>query len=192
MIEGALYREVAKLSIAFGTIAFLWSLFGFFAPIAPAAYAAPEYLYSSFLPIEIAGHISFGIVAALPSLNLEIVLFCGASAILIDADHILAATGLPVLGRLAHSIPFIIISAVVLALVSRRSRNPDMVYAATIAAILSHFSFDALAGDGAFPLLSPINFQVFVFQEISWLPFELMAMAIIVIAAARKWSRPPR
>ncbi len=186
-----MFREVARLSIVFGTIAFLWSLFGFLTPIAPAIFA-PEYLYSSFLPIEIAGHVLFGLVAALPSLDLEIVLFCGASAILIDTDHILAAAGLPVLGRLSHSIPFIIVSVAVVALVSRRSGKPGMVYAATVAAVLSHFSFDALAGDGAFPLLSPISFQFFVFQEISWIPFELMAMAIIFIAAARKRFRPPR
>jgi hypothetical protein len=181
-----LLRNFVTLSVAFAAIAFLWSLFGLLAPL---NVTPPQFLYSSVLLVEITGHILFGLVAALPSFDPEIILLSGAEAILIDIDHLLSAAGLPLIGRLAHSLLFIILSGTILALLSKRTGRSDLVSASVVSAVLAHFSYDALAGDGAFPLLAPLSFHFYIFPWISWIPFEVLAVASMFIMSSRRRGR---
>ena len=180
-----LLRNFLTLSVVFAAVAFLWSLFGFLGPVN----APSEFPYSSVLLVEIAGHFLFGLLAAIPSLDRGTILLCGASAVLIDADHLLSAAGLPVLSRLAHSLIFILVAATILALLSKRSGRSDLVFASVVSSVLAHFSFDAFAGDGAFPLLAPLSFQFYDVPWVSWIPFELLAGALLFVIGRRRRGR---
>ena len=178
-----LLRNFLTLSVVFAAVTFLWSLIGF---LGPANAAPTEFPYSSVLLVEIAGHILFGLLAAIPSLDRGTVLLCGANAVLIDADHLLSAAGLPVLSRLAHSLIFILVAASILALFSKRSGRSDLVFASVVSSVLAHFSFDAFAGDGTFPLLVPLSFQFYEVPWASWIPFELLAGALLFVISRRR------
>jgi len=57
------------------------------------------------------GHVLFGAVAALPSLDSGLVMLASGESLLIDSVHLLAALGYPVEGRLAHSTFFALAAA---------------------------------------------------------------------------------
>ncbi len=72
---------------------------------------------------EIGGHFVFGYVVALPSRNLKIGVIAGLMALTMDFDHILNATGFNLEGRLDHSIPFAILSSILMGLFVSRFFN---------------------------------------------------------------------
>jgi hypothetical protein len=63
---------------------------------------------------EIGGHFVFGFLVGLPSKNLSVALLTGLMALTIDADHFLNIAGIHIQGRIDHSIPFAISSAVII------------------------------------------------------------------------------
>jgi hypothetical protein len=179
----AVLRNFLTLSFVFAAVAFLWSFLGF---LAPETATPIEVSISNLLLAEITGHILFGLVAAIPSRDLGTILLCGANAVLIDSDHLLSAAGFPVLARLSHSLLFVLAAGTVLALFSKRTGRSDLVFASAVSAVLAHFSFDALAGDGAFPFFAPLSFDFYAVPWLSWIPFEVLAGALLFIVSSRR------
>ena len=64
---------------------------------------------------EVGGHFVFGFLVGLPSKNLRVALLTGLMALTIDADHFLNIAGFHIQGRIDHSIPFAISSAIIVA-----------------------------------------------------------------------------
>jgi hypothetical protein len=169
--------QVASLALLYTVLSFLWSLTGFISPTSAVRFH--EYTLPS-LAVEILGHISFGIFAGLATRRVGLTLLCGAEAILIDVDHLLSALNLPVAARLSHSIPFaLVISAVFLAFPQHVVRKRTLALV-TVASILSHLSYDILAGNGQFPLLAPFSFQ---FYDLPYFYWPILEAAAILVCA---------
>lgn len=172
---------VVALASAYAALSFLWSAMGFASPVTPA----PLGEYSSAQIVrEIGGHLLFGVLAALPTMDAWLVLLSAGESILIDVDHILGALGFHVAGRLAHSVFFALAAAALLACLSARiGRQGRGVFFVTLAAVASHLSYDAFAGNGLFYVLSPLSFAAYLFPYWTW-PV-LLAAALGLSAMAR-------
>ena len=154
---------------------------------------------SSSLMLEIGGHIGFGMIAAFPLLDMELILLSGILAILIDVDHVLTALNLATNGRPSHSFMFIPIAFLMLVCVGRKIRltNRRSVEVAALAgvAFLAHIAYDIFAayvifaGRGAsFPLFTPFSFTLISFPYWAWVVFEAAALAV---AGAMRFIIPP-
>jgi hypothetical protein len=171
--------QIAALSLLYSAISFLWSSVGFISPTPPVHYH--EYALPSIM-IEILGHALFGVAAGIGTRRVTLALLCGADAVLIDSDHLLAALNLPVLGRLSHSFPFAVVISLILLAVPQRFVPRRALVLVTIASILSHLSYDVFAGNGQFPILAPLSFQSVTFPGFSWPILELAAVSAGVLA----------
>ena len=101
---------VFLISSIFGSLAFLYSFFGFL-----SNQTTPRFdTFGSLTPQEVGGHFLFGYIVALPTRNLKIGVLAGLMALTIDADHILSAAGADIQGRMSHSISFAILSSVLI------------------------------------------------------------------------------
>ena len=104
---------IILIPLAFGALAFLYSFFGL------VEHVANTYNFQ-FQPFqvpsvqEIGGHFLFGYAAALPSRSIKIAVMTGLMALTIDFDHLLSAVGLENVTRLAHSIPFAVMSCMLM------------------------------------------------------------------------------
>jgi hypothetical protein len=104
---------ITLVPFVFGALAFLYSFFGL------VQHVANTYNFQ-FQPFqvptvqEIGGHFLFGYAAALPSRNVKIAVMTGLVALTIDFDHLLSAVGFENQTRLAHSIPFAIMSCILM------------------------------------------------------------------------------
>lgn len=165
-----------SLAAAYAVSSFLWSFTGFFFPAGPGQ--SYEYSFSG-LATEVGGHFLFGALVGLASSRIGLAALGGAEAVLIDSDHVLASLGFPVLGRLSHSVPFAAAMAVVFLLLPLRMQARGVLVAVTIGSILSHLSYDVLAGDGQFPLLAPFTNRVFVLPYWSWPLLEVGGLVMV-------------
>ena len=105
-----------------------------------------------------------------------LVLVCTGESLLIDADHLPSALNFPVLPRLAHSVFFALFTGVLICYALRREKRPDFrLLLVTIGGVFSHLSYDVLAGNGQFPILSPFYLASFSFPYFSWILFEVGA-----------------
>ena len=117
---------------------------------------------------HVLGHISFGVIVALPTLAYRYIIASGGFAILLDADHLIQFFGIENIARLGHGFIFAIL--VVIVMMFLFGRKDYFLGVISFAAILSHISFDILIGGGsAFPLFAPINTSFFTFQANDWL-----------------------
>jgi hypothetical protein len=104
---------VTSVPLAFGALAFLYSFFGLIQHVTNTY----NFQFQPFqVPTvqEIGGHFLFGYAAALLSRNVKIGVMTGLMALTIDFDHLLSAVGLEIETRLAHSIPFAIMSCILI------------------------------------------------------------------------------
>jgi hypothetical protein len=105
---------IALIASIFGSLAFLYSFFGFL-----SKQTTPRFdTFGSLTPPEIGGHFLFGYIVALPTRNLKIGVLAGLMALAIDADHVLNAAGTDVQGRMSHSVSFAILSSVLIGLIA--------------------------------------------------------------------------
>jgi len=117
-ISPGTFLWASGLAFVYAALAFVWSAFGFLTPTTPVHFH--EYAFPAVVT-EVGGHVLFGAVAALPSLDIGLVMLASGESLLIDWDHLLAALGYSVEGRLAHSIFFALAAAALLAYLSMRS-----------------------------------------------------------------------
>jgi len=141
-----------------------------------------EYSITGFIR-EVGGHILFGVVAALPTLDPGLVLLCGAESILIDSDHLLTFLDFPVEVRLAHSITFALVAPLALSYLVRGDRrlNP-WVFLVTLSAFAAHLAFDVYAGNGLVPLLTPFSVAYASLPYWAWFPLEIGAVLLSALA----------
>ena len=117
LLEKGLASKIQLLTIiliplAFGALAFLYSFFGLVEHVATYNFQFQPFQVPSVQ--EIGGHFLFGYAAALPSRSIKISVITGLMALTIDFDHLLSAVGLANVTRLAHSIPFAIMSCILM------------------------------------------------------------------------------
>jgi hypothetical protein len=176
----------AGLNLVYTTVSFLWSGLGFAFPT--VAMHLHEYALPELAP-EVSGHIAFGIIAAVPTFDASLIFFCAGESILIDSDHILSALNYPVDGRLAHSVFFAIFAATLISYVARPGkRSKRAVFLVTLAAIPAHMSYDVFAGDGFFPILTPLSFVTYSFPYWTWPVLLIVAMTLTGLTRFRKVS----
>jgi hypothetical protein len=81
---------------------------------------------------EIGGHFLFGFVVSIPLRNVKASILIGLMALTIDSDHLLNIAGLHIQGRIDHSIPFAIVSSVLMGFIANEfyfkiSRENDII-----------------------------------------------------------------
>lgn len=132
-----------------------------------------------FVSIEhIIGHIVFGMFLGVVTLSLRYVVLGGFFALLVDADRVLNILDILAFPRMAHSIPFAILAAVVMMLVF--GKKDLKLISISFAAIFIHISFDILSGrSGSFLLFTPFFNTKFYFPELTWIYFFLLSIAIV-------------
>jgi hypothetical protein len=131
---------ITLVPLTFGALAFLYSFFGL------VQHLANTYNFQ-FQPFqvptvqEIGGHFLFGYAAALLSRNVKIGVMTGLMALTIDFDHLLSAVGLENQTRLAHSIPFAIMSCILIGVfVSRFFKRSSATRAEKVTLFASSYS----------------------------------------------------
>jgi len=135
------------------------------------------------IPCELVKNATIGLFTGLFSFNLTMILTATAFTTLIDADHIPQFLGFNVYGRPAHSIIFIVLSSVLIALLSRKRRNEALASGLiTASAGLSHLSLDALAGGPVFPLFMPIAAVEVILPDSIWILFQTIAALLAFIS----------
>ena len=174
----------AGLAFVYAALSFLWSGLGFLSPVPPVHFH--EYAFPA-LVTEVGGHVLFGVLAALPTLDPGLVLLAGGESVLIDSDHLLAALGYPVEGRLAHSVFFALFAAAVLGYLAAKSgRRRRGVSFVTLSSVAAHLSYDVFAGNGFFYIVAPLSFASFLFPPWTWLPLLAVGLGLSFVARARK------
>ena len=176
-----------KSCVIFSVLSFGFSLTGFLFPDDSYIIGSPLIVSSPTLE-HIFGHLAFGIIAGAISLSLRYVFLSGALALLVDADHLLQFLDVEMISRMAHSLPFAIIIAVIMLYVF--GKKDYRLAAISFSAILSHIAFDTwLAGQvhpdstSGFPLFSPLTLEIFQLRGLDWLYLEILAVVIIGIIA---------
>jgi len=178
-----------EVTLAFTIFAFLFSLIGFLHPQPAAHYH--EYSIS-VLTTEVIGHFSFGFLAALPLVDLELSFAVGSMAVLIDVDHLMAALGFSIGGRADHSAAFATAAVIIMILLARRihlqTGRATKLALTGLVTVSSHLAYDIFSAayvapstGSAFPLLVPFSFQNFSFPTWYWLLFEAAAAAISLL-----------
>jgi len=166
---------VTKTTLVYGSLVATFSILGIF---------LPERLYldnplTGGLDIEhILGHIVWGLMIGAASLSLRYFLIAGSFAIIIDADHLIQFLNIEAIGRMGHSIPFGLVSVIVLVIIFGRR---DYLLGSTVfAAMLAHISFDTLTGSGNFPLFAPFYDDMVRFPDSFWFVFLLVGIGLVL------------
>ena len=175
---------ILKRSFLFGCLIISFSLFGFILEVekTPTSFQFVNPIeVLRFLSIEhFAGHIVWGLMVGFVTLSFRYIILTGFFAILVDADNLLKILGLEESFRMAHSIPFGILAAVVMMLVF--GRKDWRLAAISFGAILTHISFDIISGrSGSFRIFSPFYIENIYFQEFYWIIFLLAGFILVGI-----------
>jgi LexA-binding, inner membrane-associated putative hydrolase len=111
---------ILSIALVFGSLAFLYSIFGFFEQTKNIVVSDT---YRALNIQEIGGHFVFGFIVGIPTKKFKIAILTGLMALTIDFDHLLYVIGSNNEGRLAHSIPFAILSSVLISIMITKIRN---------------------------------------------------------------------
>jgi len=173
---------IIKCSFLFGSLVIAFSSIGFILEVEeiPKTLRLVDPIQVlGFLSIEhLAGHIMLGLIVGVVTLKFRYIILTGFFAILVDADNLLRILGLEETFRMAHSIPFGILSAVVMMLVF--GRKDWRLGAISFGAILAHISFDIMSGrSGSFRIFSPFYNENIYFQEFYWIVFLLAGFVLV-------------
>src|ERR671930_1524943 len=108
---------IILISSLFGALGFLYSFFGLLEQ-QRAKSIIPLEPFRLLTLQEIGGHFLFGVIVSLPSKNQKMGLLTGLMAVTIDSDHFLNLAGFHVQLRIDHSIPFAILSSILIGIAS--------------------------------------------------------------------------
>ena len=171
---------IVKAALVYGGIALAFSMLS---TVFPDAYVVGNPLEAdNTTPEHVIGHIIWGLIPGLAFLSFRYIILAGLFPIILDADHLLQFLEIEMIPRMAHSIPFILITIVVMVLLF--GKNDLRLIAVSIAAVFCHMSFDTiLNGSTEFPVLAPFTSQFFTFSGIDWIVFEVIAVAVIITAS---------
>ena len=171
---------IGKTSIAYGGLAFGFSMLGL---ILPNTFLVGNPLEVSGISFEhVIGHIMWGLVAGIASFSLRYAILSGLFPIILDFDHLIQFSGIEMIPRMAHSITFGFIAIGVMMIIF--GRKDLRLGAIAIAAVFSHMSFDIfLGGSAKFPVFVPWDSQVVTFGGTDWMLFEFLAIVIIFVSS---------
>jgi len=129
---------------------------------------------------HILGHLVWGLAAGLVSFKFKYFVIAGLFPIILDADHISTILGMEHLSRMAHSLLFGVLAATTMIAVFRRI--DVLLIMISVSAIFSHISFDIFRADtSSFPLFTPFNNNLVVFNHHEWIVFEIIAISLVAI-----------
>ena len=177
---------ILKVSILYGTVAVSFSTIGVLFP-------EHELLGTPLGSLDlshIAGHAIWGMMAGIASLSLRYILLAGSFAVILDSDHLIQLLEIEGFARMAHSLPFGIISALILMLTFRK--RGFLLGAVSFSAMLVHISFDILGGSLDFPLFTPFYNSLLRFHNADWVLFQVAAVMIIALAMMHGKGMIPR
>lgn len=135
---------------------------------------------NNFQPYHILGHVVWGLAAGLVSLKFKYFVIAGLFPIILDADHILSIFDIEILPRMAHSILFGALAVIIM--ISAFRRIDVLLIMISFSAVFTHISFDIFrANTFGFPIFTPFNNNVFMFNPHDWIVFEIIAVSLVVI-----------
>jgi hypothetical protein len=108
---------IISLAVIFGLLGFVYSFFGLLESTKNIISLDPFRLLTVQ---EIGGHFLFGFIVGIPLRNLKASILIGLMALTIDSDHLLNIAGFHIQGRIDHSIPFAIISSILMGFIAYR------------------------------------------------------------------------
>jgi len=176
---------ILKSIVLYATFSAAFSILGIFTifeQLLPKSYLIGNPLEVSGISIEhVVGHVVFGMIVGLASTRIRYVIIAGIFPIALDADHLIQFLNLEAVPRMAHSVLFGVISIPLMMFFV--GKKDYLLGAVCLSAVLAHVSFDILlGGTTSFPLLIPIINKMITFQGYDWIPFLLVAIAIVGIA----------
>ncbi len=165
----------AALSALFSTI----GLIPIFGQLLPKPYVIGNPLEVSSISLEhVVGHIVFGLIVGVATLRTRYFVIAGLLPIALDADHLIQFLDIPAIPRMAHSLAFGFVS--IPAMMLLLGKKDYILGAVSLAAVLTHISFDTLLGGySKFPFLIPMQSSMIAFQGHDWIAFLLAAVAIV-------------
>jgi hypothetical protein len=116
---------IILISLLFGALGFSYSFLGL---LDHRQVIRPLEVFHILTVQEIGGHFVFGFLVGLPSKNLSVALLTGLMALTIDADHFLNLAGFHIQGRIDHSIPFVISSAIIIGMAAMDINNTKILH----------------------------------------------------------------
>jgi len=179
---------IILISLLFGGLGFSYSFLGL---LDYHQVIRPLEVFRILTVQEIGGHFVFGFLVGLPSKNLSVALLTGLMALTIDADHFLNIAGFHIQGRIDHSIPFAISSAIIIGIAAMCISNTKILQSNRNKTILSlgykskhnednNKSNSIFENNNArFPIFAPFSFTQYLIPQIFALPIELVGMLII-------------
>ena len=146
------FSFIIRTSVVYGVLAFSFSIIGLFLP---EGYIPGNPIEASGLSVEhVLGHVIWGLVVGVFSFRFRYFVLAGLFAIILDSDHLIQFLGIEMISRMAHSITFGIIAAVVMMIIF--GKKDILLGTIAFSAIFSHISYDILlSGSTNFPLLAP-------------------------------------
>jgi len=174
---------IIKTSTLYGILATAFSLIGFFLvdlPFSTTIIGSPLEV-SGVSAEHIIGHIVWGLMIGIVTFRPKYFLIAGLFTIILDADHLIQFLGVEVVPRMAHSVLFGLIA--IFAMMMVFGKRDYILGAISIAAVLSHISFDILlGGETVFPFFTPFIIEVTTFQGLDWIVIQVIAVIIVGIS----------
>tara|TARA_B110000438_G_scaffold291956_1_gene329610 strand:+ start:189 stop:809 length:621 start_codon:yes stop_codon:yes gene_type:complete len=171
---------ILKTSIAYGGIAFGFSLLGL---ILPDSFIVGNPLEVGGISFEhVFGHILWGLSIGIASFSFRYIILSGLFPIILDFDHWIQFLGIEMIPRMAHSITFAFIAVVVMMFIF--GRKDLRLLGISIAVVFTHMSFDIfLVGSTEFPIFVPFITKTLTFSGTDWILFQFIAVVIIFISS---------
>ncbi len=177
---------IGKSIVLYGSLSTAFSLIGLlpiFQQFLPDAYIIGSPLEVSDPSWDhIAGHVAFGLMAGTTTLSMRYLTLAGIFPLALDADHLIQFLNLEAVPRMSHSFMFGLISVPIMMIAL--GKKDYLLGTVSFSAVLTHIALDILRGKGdMFPLLMPAQNELIVFGAPDWIPFMMIAAAIMGAAA---------
>jgi hypothetical protein len=150
---------------------------------------------STALVMHVAVHGFYGALAALPTRRHGPIIAMALGAILIDVDHLAWYVGWPVPPRTNHSLFFLVLAPLLMAVVARAGLlgpggTPRLAAAMAVSTVLAHLAWDALTGGEArVPFWLPVSARQVPVSPSVGAMLELTAVAVMWVAATADEAR---
>jgi hypothetical protein len=112
-----LLAVIISLAGVFGLLAFVYSFFGL---LDTTKNIISLEVFRLLSVQEIGGHFFFGFIVSIPLRNIKTSILIGLMALTIDSDHLLNIVGFHIQGRIDHSIPFAIVSSILMGFIAEK------------------------------------------------------------------------
>ena len=140
------------------------------------------------LALHLLIHVAFGVIAALPSGRLSLIVASGIAVLVIDVDHIAWGSGVPTASHASHSIGFALLIGFTTWALARQGFfqgvPPVLLAAVAVASVPAHIAADAVAS-GRVPLFAPVTFTRVDLAPLSGVLFLLGGVVLVWAAVAR-------